>query len=112
MILFHTIVILVSKTNLPVLLSVVIIKCLFVVYSVPSDLRNNMSNSLTDPFSYLGPPLAKSFEFVVSDANETSNIIEALKNKNCKLDCIPVFIYKHLNNFISDTISNLFNSPI
>ena len=80
--------------------------------SVPSDLRDNMPNSLTDPLSYLGPPLCKSFEFVVSDANEISKIIESLKDKSCKLDCIPVFIYKHLNNFISDTICNLFNSSV
>ena len=81
--------------------------------SVAADLDREMpASEVTDAAAFMGPPVNESFFVLPSSPNEVFNLIRSLPNKNCNINNIPVFIYKHLASEISHIISDLFNLSI
>ena len=82
-------------------------------YSVPINLRNQILPCNNDTYKlFLGSPVPDHMEFVTASHDEVSNTINSLQNKSCRLDSIPVFVFKFLNVILSPIICKLFNSSI
>ena len=80
--------------------------------SVPKKLVDLIPVSQVSHLSFLEQNPRMSFQFQICTNSEVQKTICNLKNKSCRNDKIPVFIYKELKDIISPVICKLFNSSL
>ena len=80
--------------------------------SVAVNLRNNIPFSNKTPLSYLGNPSVNYLEFAFVDGEEVYRTISNLPSKSGRINYIPSFIFKSVNDVIAPIICNLFNSSV
>ena len=81
--------------------------------NVPINLRNQIPPCPIDDFKrFLGTSSVNQMEYDCASEDEVIKIIGSLENKSARLDSIPVFIYKNINEVIAPIICDLFNSSI
>lgn len=80
--------------------------------SIAIKLRNDIPVGVSSPLDYMGVPSPFSLDAELVSELEVFRMISSLANKSGRLNTIPVFIFKALNDVISPVICNLFNSSL
>ena len=80
--------------------------------SVAANLRSNIPMSSASPLSFMGDRSQTELTFRLVSPVEVERILSALKNKSCRLNAIPVIVYKSVKTVICTIISNLFNCSV
>lgn len=68
--------------------------------TIPFKLRNELPIVNKDPISFLGNRTAKTMDTKLATSQEVCSIILSLKNKSCKPNFIPTFIYKNVVSIV------------
>lgn len=80
--------------------------------SVAGDLRRNIPDCNVSPVSFMKNRVVEDMSFNFATVSEVNNIISSLKNKSCRLNSIPVYVFKSVSDFISPVICDLFNESV
>ncbi|KAF9752791.1 putative RNA-directed DNA polymerase from transposon BS [Nosema granulosis] len=77
--------------------------------SIADKLSRDIPGSNKNPTEYVMRSIF-SFVYFPTDESEMVTIINSFKSKNCNLDSIPSFMYKHVSDIVSPVIALLINS--
>ena len=80
--------------------------------SIANKLDSQIPYSNKNPVDYLPEPNNVTFDPSPATPKEVENLIMSLKNKQCYIDSIPIFIYKKLARIIAPIIVDIFNCSI
>lgn len=80
--------------------------------SIADNIANDIPVSNVSPLVYMGDRIADSFFALPATESEVSKLIASFPNKYCNINCVPIFIFKYLNDIISPVICSLFNESI
>ena len=80
--------------------------------TVASTLDSQIPVTNENPMDYMTDNVINSFYVKPSSTEEITHLILNLKNKGCKIDQIPVSVYKNVSDVISPIIKSIFDSSI
>ena len=80
--------------------------------SVAHDLNNTIPITHDSPLKFMTEPLLSSFFATPVTYQEVARVLSGMKNKNCNLYEVPVFIYKMMSEIVSPFIVKIFNASI
>ena len=80
--------------------------------SIGVQLDSKINSSANRPENYMGESNPNTFRFHLIDSQEVTNVINSFPNKSCRLESIPIKIFKLISNIISHLLADLYNESI